>query len=549
MRNTTFTRRRFIEATALAAGAAVLPLSSALGQAKAKYTRYNATSAGGKKALASYAKGVQAMLSLPADNPQNWFRNAFIHLMDCPHGNWWFYLWHRGYVGFFEETIRQLSGDPDFAIPYWDWTALPQIPDDLFNGVLTPTDAAFAPFTGNLARFTAFIQPALSAYWGTLNPAQLAQLKLRGYTAFDLLWNDVTGFNPAQKAGLSANISYAITCGSRYLSRDNPKLDKNTAKNVSLDVILSGLAPKYFYNAKPELRFASSKTDSHNATPGAGTVFSTLEGMPHNLVHNYLGGVGPLDPGPYGSMTNFLSPVDPIFYLHHSNIDRLWDVWTRKQIALKLPYLPKGAELKALSDDPFLFFVDGAGKHILDGKAGDYLSTERFGYAYEPGSGEEVVQPGGPPLTSPPSGPLTGTMKGNMAMVPVPAAAIKTHLAAKREGRLMALITLAHPDTSSGANRQFDVLVGAPEEMQEGGADSPFYAGTIAFFGHMANMEGHAMDATFVVPMPKSQAAFTQALAVANNDAAPAPVSVRLVPSHGRGEKSSALKSVSMHAL
>jgi len=25
-------------------------------------------------------------------------------------------------------------------------------------------------------------------------------------------------------------------------------------------------------------------------------------------------------------MTNFRSPLDPIFFLHHANIDRLWDV-------------------------------------------------------------------------------------------------------------------------------------------------------------------------------------------------------------------------------
>jgi tyrosinase len=68
-------------------------------------------------ALASYAKGVEAMLKLPADHPHNWFRNAFVHLMDCPHGNWWFYVWHRGYLGYFEQTIRSLSGDADFALP------------------------------------------------------------------------------------------------------------------------------------------------------------------------------------------------------------------------------------------------------------------------------------------------------------------------------------------------------------------------------------------------------------------------------------------------
>src|SRR2546421_6689544 len=132
------TRRRFIQTTVAAAGAAAFPFGSVIGQTtgSAKYTRYNVTSANGQKALASYAKGVTAMLKLPADHPQNWFRNTFIHLMDCPHGNWWFYVWHRGFLGYFEETIRNLSGDQSFAIPYWDWTTLPQIPDSMFDGVL-----------------------------------------------------------------------------------------------------------------------------------------------------------------------------------------------------------------------------------------------------------------------------------------------------------------------------------------------------------------------------------------------------------------------------
>src|SRR5216684_7130558 len=140
-----FTRRAFVATAAAAAGATALPFAPA--RAAAKYTRYNVTSPNGQKALASYAKGVAAMLKLPADNPQNWFRNSFIHLMDCPHGNWWFYVWHRGYLGFFEQTIRALSGDDTFAIPYWDWTELPQIPDSMFDGVLTPTDQGFAPYT------------------------------------------------------------------------------------------------------------------------------------------------------------------------------------------------------------------------------------------------------------------------------------------------------------------------------------------------------------------------------------------------------------------
>lgn len=550
--NFRYTRRDFLTTVAIAAGAAALPFAPA--RAAAKYTRYSVTSPEGQKMLASYAKGVEAMLKLPADHPQNWFRNAFIHLMDCPHGNWWFYVWHRGYLGNFERTIRTLSGDDNFALPYWDWTELPQIPDSMFDGALTPTDKAFQPYTGNLALFTSFMKPALASYWNTLSSAQHDQLNIRGYTAFDNLWNDVTGFNPnvlpPDGAGISGNEAFATTCAARYLSRDNPKLDKTTTYDVSPFVVYSGLLPTDFNNPVGYLSFTSSKTTSHNAPPGT---FSTLEGMPHNLVHNCIGGVGPLDPGPYGNMTNFLSPVDPIFFLHHANMDRLWDVWTRKQKNLKLPYLPDKNDLKTFSDEPFLFYVDGKGNYITNGKAGDYLSTDVFEYDYAPGFGEKVIE--SPPASANAAPLARGTVKANTASVAVSNAVIQNHLKDALPRPLMAQVTLPHPSATSSA-RSFDVLVNAPPGAQAG-ADSPFYAGTIGFFGAMANMK-MSHDATFVVPLPKQLQAFITSGAP---NAAPGPaknaklaatntttLNIRLVPTRGQSGPAPKIKAVSVGA-
>lgn len=528
------TRRHFIKTTVAAVGAAALPFGGVItAQSKARYTRYNVMSEGGRKALKSYAKGVTAMLKLPADHPQNWFRNAFIHLMDCPHGNWWFYVWHRGYLGYFEQTIRNLSGDPEFAIPYWDWTTLPQIPDSMFDDVLTPQSHAFAPYTLNLALFTSFIQPALSAYWKTLGPAQLAQLKIRGYTSVDSIWNDVTGFDPSQQQGISGNMAYANTCGSRYLTRDNPKLDKNTSYDVSPRVVTSGLLPVDFNNPKASLSFTSSKTASHNSPPGS---FSVLEGLPHNKVHNYIGGVGPVDPGPYGNMTNFLSPVDPIFFLHHSNMDRLWDVWTRKQKRCKLPYLPSGADLQTFSKEPFLFYVNGKGEYVGNSTAGEYLSTDRFEYDYEPGFGEGIPCPA--LEAKHPVAPIAGSVKGSMASVTLSTSLIKQHLSAGDTPSLMAEVTLPHPG-ANGPGREFDVIVGAPASVTQVEADSPYYAGTIAFFGHMAGMTGPGHVSTFAVPLPKAPEAFH------GLEAVNAPVSIRVVP-RGHGQKAPVIKAVTV---
>jgi tyrosinase len=525
-----YTRRDFL---ATAAVAATLPAGSA--RAAAKYIRYNVTSPQGQKMLVSYAKGVEAMLKLPPDHPQNWFRNAFVHLMDCPHGNWWFYVWHRGYIGYFERTIRALSGDENFALPYWDWTQLPQIPEGMFDGVLTPTDHAFEPYTGNLALFTSFIKPTLSDFWNKLSAAQHAQQDARGYKVFDDLWNDVTGYSASAQAGISGNEAFATTCAARYLSRDNPHLDPKTTYDVSPFIINSGLQPTDFYNPDNELSFTSSKTPSHNTQPSGSTKFSVLEGFPHNK--------GPLDPGPYGNMTNFLSPVDPIFFLHHANMDRLWDVWTRKQKRLNLPYLPTGPDLKTLSDEPFLFYVDGKGNYVGPRKAGDYFSTDVFDYDYAPGFGEELVRPAGAVLTARKAvAPVNGTVKANVGSVVMPSAIIQGHLTDTLARPLTAEVTLPRP-SGTATGREFDVLVNAPAGVTQVAADSPYYAGTIAFFGAMRPGMNMSADATFAVPLPKTLRAFT-ALGAASN----ATLTIRLVASQGQGEHAPALKAVSVGA-
>jgi tyrosinase len=61
--------------------------------------------------------------------------------------------------------------------------------------------------------------------------------------------------------------------------------------------------------------FASTVT---NMQRGLTNAFETsMENMPHNPVHNIIGNV----------MTDMASPTDPIFWLHHANIDRLWSAW------------------------------------------------------------------------------------------------------------------------------------------------------------------------------------------------------------------------------
>ena len=55
-----------------------------------------------------------------------------------------------------------------------------------------------------------------------------------------------------------------------------------------------------------------------NMQRGLTNPFETVfEDMPHNPVHNIIGNV----------MADMQSPTDPIFFLHHANVDRLWSAW------------------------------------------------------------------------------------------------------------------------------------------------------------------------------------------------------------------------------
>ena len=514
-----YTRRSFLKTgLAAAAGAASLPLTTHAFRPQAQYTRYDVMSPQGQSALQSYSAGITKMLGKHPSHPHNWFRNAFVHMMDCPHGNWWFYVWHRGYVGYFEETIRNLSGDTTFAIPYWDWTTTQEIPQSMFDLVRTPTYQAYEPFTKDLETFTSFIKQPLHDYWNTLTKEQRAQLVIREWPEFDDMWNAVLG------NGNLGDMCYATTANARYLTPQNSQLAPDVAAMCTPEKIEAGLQPIQYYNPNVSLSFTSTKTPSHMTPPGPGTSFSELEGGPHNNVHNNIGGL-PQIPAPYGYMANFLSPVDPIFFLHHANMDRLWDVWTRKQQDIGEPILPGSPELEELSFEKFMFFVDGNGSFVPPSNAGEYLSTARFKYTYAPPVSGSLktskVRPTRKRMQ------VKGAVKGNVATLTVPSSAVKEHLASPT---LVAEVTVPYPSTASEP-RAFRVLVGAPANVTDVDARSPYFAGRIAFFGIMSHKHGTPGYATFAVPLPKTQQAY-QSLAATNTT-----VEIRIVPVGGQTQR------------
>lgn len=497
-------RRLFLKAATAAVGCSVLPFDTSWAQTPARYRRVNVSDPElGPRVLSSYKKAIRAMLDLPPEDPRNWYRNALAHTLDCPHGNWWFLPWHRGYLGWFEQICRELSQDPEFALPYWDWTAEPRIPESMFDDVLDPNHSAFITKVGDFeTRFKVAVSKA--GYWdnpnGGFDPnSQYGQLLTRFIRFPDDLWFDVIR-NPLGSF-------FFDQPNARGLTKQDRELNADTKGAVALKTLYPSLAARDFTT------FASLKSAAHSAATGSGI----LESQPHNLVHNCIGTRTCNLNDSSGFMYDLMSPVDPIFFLHHANIDRLWDVWTRKQRARGLPALPDGYALKTTlpndqktleernsdyfrwAKEPFLFFVDARGAAVGKTRAGDYEAIADFNYDYQPASGEDVVPLA--PATPPKQLSFAATVlnrkitrsKPGSALVQLPPKVV-TGVGVRPGSGLVARITLNIPPM---VHRAHWVVVDGPNDVAAVGPDSPFYAGTMAMFGHHLAQGAF----TFIVPI------------------------------------------------
>lgn len=55
---------------------------------------------------------------------------ADVHVNRCPHGVPYFIAWHRGYLYYFEQQLRIVSGNPDLTLPYWDYYSYATLPPE-----------------------------------------------------------------------------------------------------------------------------------------------------------------------------------------------------------------------------------------------------------------------------------------------------------------------------------------------------------------------------------------------------------------------------------
>ena len=226
-----------------------------------------------------------------------------------------FLLWHRAFLYEFETTLQKYLSSP-MGLPYWDWTTDP---------------------TG----LTVFTSDFMGGNGDSKN-------------GFRVSTGPFANPNDDPKKWLTSNFDPQ----SGTMRIDDPLLRAfNTSYIPTKSTIISVMITNDFYDDSP-----------FNALGQSG-FRSLMEKKLHDMVHVYVG----------GHMGNpMVAPNDPVFYLHHVNIDRLFLRWQEYQPTLTYPQKNSGGP------DPFPLGQNWNDKLLeLNEKVSDCWNINTLGYMYK----------------------------------------------------------------------------------------------------------------------------------------------------------------------
>ena len=273
--------------------------------------------------------------------------------IDFAHSGPVFPVWHRRYLLTVEKEIQRITNNPSFGLPYWQWEEDDRSPftQEYFG---TPSNSAgdAVNVSGNILNpddwhticDLTYAIPGLncSEYWRVCNPA-----------------NDLAAQRPLQRGG-----------GTTYVPN---RVEVMTALAApAYDAADAG--GKYAKNA-PRQSFRNRMEGwaiicSAVTCTGSRGTFSHL----HNDIHLWVG----------GHLADVPAAVnDPIFNLHHCNVDRVFESWIQRFFRRNLnsslpPYVPdSGAHPGHNRDDYMVPFVP------VVTAGGQYRAAVEWGYIYD----------------------------------------------------------------------------------------------------------------------------------------------------------------------
>lgn len=249
--------------------------------------------------LVNLCKAVGYMRNeFPLHHPLQWDNFATVHAMHCTefgpeyppvHWSWNFLPWHRGYLFSLERILANIlttkfnvDGDK-FALPYWDWTTQKAMPN-------------------TKERIDANIPSPFFGY----------NIQLQ-----DMVNGDNLGFD--NSALYEGNRAPEVT------SADiNPEWEITDDSKQHIEEFLHYISPEYIslMLAAPHEQFLGLPGTDRKTGQGL------LEQGPHNDGHDWIGS----RIGKNRTMGTLRSAArDPMFYMHHCCIDRIWSLYTNPQ--------------------------------------------------------------------------------------------------------------------------------------------------------------------------------------------------------------------------
>ncbi|KAB2571190.1 Tyrosinase [Lasiodiplodia theobromae] len=318
------------------------------------------------KELSLFIAAMQKFQSLPPTNQLSYFRIAGIHdyprnvswNMDkkpipyhddddvrrkkpvkneengsyCEHNTTLFPTWHRCYLLLFErrvsdlmkEEVKNRGRDRDekwveaasrWRLPYWDWAANPQLPELVANErikVIVSWDATTdkcetAEVNNPMYRFQ---MP------GGLVMGDKSYGDYRIQTDGEGPWDVCIG---TSRHAISLYSEQNLWVQGHTVSEkvnkafEKTKMQGQTLKDAVYRLLGNDYIPQYKY-------FATTKFTDPSGPKG----YLSLEAI-HNTVHNCIGGNTPMGIGHMEAPA--VAAFDPVFWLHHSNVDRLLYLW------------------------------------------------------------------------------------------------------------------------------------------------------------------------------------------------------------------------------
>jgi tyrosinase len=201
--------------------------------------------------------------------------------------------WHRFMLRQLELNLQRVLNDNAFGLPYWDWAA-----DGQKTAAQQKTSAIWAA----------------NALGGSGNPVKTGPFKFNA--------TDPNSFRVRIEADVNGQLVQRDHGLRRTLGTQISTLPTKTDTSSLLT-----LTP---YDAAP---WDTSSSGFRNRAEGwAPPAAPAL----HNRVHVWVG----------GDMLPSSSPNDPVFYLNHCNVDRIWEAWLTRQGRTYLPLQTAPASLR-----------------------------------------------------------------------------------------------------------------------------------------------------------------------------------------------------------